>query len=84
MAWYYYRGRLTEIQGEHPEPVAAVYKGKARVRYHEEIETLTVQARSLHICRKAIAAVLDTCEVMPSRINAEWPGQYKECWVQDW
>jgi len=83
-AWYYFRGTLEEIEGEHPGKVAAVYKGKARVRYHEDTETLAVQARSQHICRAAIAAVLDTGDIRPSRINAEWPGRYVDCWIQDW
>jgi hypothetical protein len=84
LAWYYHRGRLQEIDGEHPGVIASVYKGKARVRFHEDTETLAVQARSRHICRQAVAAVLDEGQIMPSRINAEWPGQFIECWIQEW
>lgn len=83
-AWYYHRGQLTEIEGEHPGPVAAIYKGKARVRFHEDSGTLAVQARSLRIVRAAVAAVLDLGDVRPERIDAEWPGHYRSDWIQDW
>lgn len=84
-AWYYFRGKLTPIEGEHPGVVANVYKGRARVRYHEDTETLAVQARSRQIVKSAIACYLDDPDTdFPSWINAEWPGKYVECSVQDW
>ena len=82
-AWYYSRGKLTEIDGEHPGPIGAIAKGKVRVRYHEENETLAVQARSRELCRSAVRAYIDA-EGFPSRINAEWPGRYIDCWIQEW
>ena len=82
-AWYYYRGKLTEIDGEHPGPVGAIYKGNARVRYHEETETLAVQARSRRICQSAVNAYIDA-HGFPGRINAEWPGHFEDCYFQDW
>jgi len=82
-AWYYYRGKLVEVFGEHPYVVSSIAKGKVRVRYHDETETLAVQARSLHLCRQAVAAYID-CEGFPSKVAAEWPGRYIECFIQDW
>ena len=75
-AWYYYRGALQVIEGEHPAPVSAVFKGHARIRYHEDSGILAVQARSRRICRQAVDLVLDRTDVKPDRINAEWPGVF--------
>ena len=72
------------MDGEHPGVIANVYRGKARVRYPEENETLAVQARSRHICRKAVDAYLDAGERVPGTVTAQWPGQYVECSVQEW
>lgn len=84
-AWYYFRGKLTPVAGEHPGVVAAIYKGRARVRFHEDTNTLAVQARSRQIVRAAIATYLDDPNNdYPESINAEWPGHYVECFVQDW
>jgi len=83
-AWYYSRGRLNVVPGEHFGVVAAVYRGKVRVRYHEDSDTLAVQARSLNLCRQAVKAVLDRTDVHPEKICAEWPGQYREVFLSDW
>lgn len=83
-AWYYYRGKLEEIDGEHPGPVGAIYRGKVRMRFHEESDTLAVQARSKDLCRRAVNAYLDAGEIIPERITAEWPGHFVDCFFQEW
>lgn len=83
-AFYYYRGKLTPIPGEHPGVVSAIYKGKARVRYHEDREVLAVQARSLQIVRAAIAAYMALPNrEYPERFELEWPGHYHACYSNE-
>lgn len=82
-AWYYDRGKMIGVDGEHPGPVGAIYRGKVRMRYHEDSETLAVQARSKYLCKAAIDAYIDA-EGFPSRINAEWPGHFVDCPIQEW
>ena len=54
-AWYYYRGKLEPVLGEHPGVIGAVYRGKARVRYHEDLDTLAVQAGMVVVPVRRIA-----------------------------
>ena len=82
-AWYYNKGRLEQIDTEHPEVADSVANGKARIRYHDS-GVLAVQARSLHLCRQALAAVLDSIQIRPARINAEWPGHFVDCQIHEW
>lgn len=82
-AWFYFRGRLIEVEGEHIGPIAKIARGYARIRYHEDSEILAVQARSKNIVCKAINLFLDEYGI-PSRINAHWPGKFVDCPIQDW
>lgn len=83
-AWYYYRGKLEHIPGEHPGVIAAIYRGKARVRYHEDTETLAIQARSRKIVRAAVAAYYSLPNAdKPERIEVEWPGHYESCFASE-
>jgi len=83
-AWYYYRGKLEPVYGEQFGPIASIAKGKVRIRYHEDCDTLAVQARSRQLCKSAIAKYLDSNLVSPERLTVQWPGHYEECFVQEW
>ena len=83
-AWFYHKGQLQPIKDTHPDVGANVLDGKARLRYHDTGRILAVQARSLHLCRQGIAAVLEREAIRPARINAEWPGHFVDCPIGDW
>ena len=77
-AWYYYRGQLEFIPGEHPGVIGRVAKGAVRLRYHEDRNVLAAQGRSRDLVRRAVACVLDRTDITPNAIEAEWPGHWGE------
>jgi len=80
IAFYYYRGKLIPVNGEHPEPIDRVYRGYVRLRFHDDLETLSAQGRSMNLVRRAVAAYLDQAGPgeIPVTVAQQWPGHYSE------
>lgn len=81
--WWYYRGRLIKVEGEHTEVDGTIDKGHARMRYHKVSGVLAVQARTRQICRSAVNTYLDA-EGFPDYVTIEWPGHFEDCAIADW
>jgi hypothetical protein len=84
-AFFYYRGKITELDGDHPNPEHEVRNGKVRIRFidYGADPRLSIQARSQALCKKALAAYLDSDYPFPEHVCLEWPGTYRTGCVFD-
>lgn len=77
-AWFYIRGELEEVPGEHPGVIARIAKGHVRVRFHEDSSVLAAQGRSRSLVMSAIRTVMDRGLCMPEKLELQWPGKFIE------